>query len=252
MNSDKLLSQCDFHVHTHVSECARREMGLPAILDVCAQRGIKYLGITDHVNPSTGSDFLDATRRELEELDAPMNVYLGCEADIMTVGKHMVTDHVKSALDFIAVSANHFQLPWVSQPQDASPLAVAQHHLDMFAYACSLEFVDVIDHPMCEVSGKYDPMSLDLLSDDEVMMPLAQAKRNRIAMEISPRALSPEDKRFRLRFYALCKQAGLKFAFGSDAHSLQEAGQTWVLADLAKKIGISSGDVWLPDGRECK
>ena len=252
MSSNNLFSQCDFHIHTHLSECARREMRLPAILDVCARRGIKYLGITDHVSLSTDPDLLDAASRELAELDKPMNVYLGCEADILAVGKHVVTDQMKSTLDFIAVAANHFHVTCVSQPQDSTPWAFAQHCLDMFAYACSLEFVDVIVHPMCEVSGECDPASFDLLSDDDMMMPLAQAKRNRIAMEISPRALSPGDKRFRLRFYRLCKRVGLKFAFGSDAHSLQQAGQTRILADLADKIGITDGDVWLPDGGKCK
>ena len=247
MATDKLFQQCDFHIHTCLSECARPNMRLPDILTVCAQRGIDYLGITDHVFPSTNPDILKTAGDELAALDKPMNVFLGCEADVVEVGEHTVTDEMRSTLDFIMVAANHYQLPWISQPPDMSASSVAGHILDMFTYACSLSFADVIAHPMCEVSGKYDPTCLNLLSDDELTHALKVAKRNNVAMEISPRALLPEDRRFRLRFYSLCKKAGLKFAFGTDAHSLNHAGQTWVLKGLVNELGIVDGDVWLPN-----
>ena len=223
-------------------------MRLADILNVCAQRGIRYVGITDHVFPSTNTDILKTTRDELAALDAPMQVFVGCEADVVEVGKHTVTDEMRSTLDFIMVAANHYQLPWIAQPPDASPLSVAGHMLDMFTYACSLSFADVVAHPMCDVSGKYSPRCLDLLSDDELTHALKMAKANNIAMEISPRALLPEDRLFRLRFYSLCNRVGLKFAFGTDAHSLNAVGQTRVLKGLVNELRITDDDVWLPGG----
>ena len=72
------------------------------------------------------------------------------------------------------------------------------------------------------------------------------AKKNDIAMEISPRALARDQMYFRLKFYSLCKEAGLKFSFGSDAHSLDNVGQTWVVGELVKELGITDEDIWLP------
>lgn len=246
MSLSSLFRQCDFHVHTHLSPCAQGEMRLPSIIEVCARRGIRYLGITDHIFAFTDPRILVEARGELARLKKPMDVFLGCEADVVGVGRHMVTEEMRSTLDFIAVSANHFHLDSVEQPEDRSLRGVGQHFLRMFRYACSLEFADVVVHPMIAMPGTYDSTSLELLTDDELMDALVIARDNQIAMEISPRALMPDQMHFRLRFYSLCKRAGLKFSFGSDAHRLETAGRTDVLEPIVRELGLTDADIWLP------
>jgi histidinol phosphatase-like PHP family hydrolase len=248
MSKNELFSRCDFHIHTHLSECALDQMRAPAILDACKRRGITRLGITDHINPSTDASILDVDREELDALDTSVETYLGCEAEILSVGKHTVNDGMKQSLDYVAIAANHFQGPWVEQPPDNTAFGIACHHLDMFAYACSLDFVDMIVHPMCDVAGVHDTTGFEALTEADLTPPLVEARKNGIAVEISPRALVTEGMPFRLRFYSLCRRLGLKFAFGSDAHALRNVGQTQVLADLVSRIGITDSDVWLPDG----
>ena len=70
----------------------------------------------------------------------------------------------------------------------------------MFKYACSLEFADVIVHPMTVLIPSYDPTCLDLLKDDDLMEAIELARLNHIAMEISPRALIRDQMHFRMRF----------------------------------------------------
>jgi histidinol phosphatase-like PHP family hydrolase len=224
-------------------------MRLGAIIDVCARRGIKRLGITDHISASTDPGILDTARREIASLKRTIDVYLGCEADILAVGRHVVTDEMRSSLDFISVAANHFHtVDSVAQPADESLRTVGRHFVDMFDYACSLDFVDTIVHPMVVMAGTFDPTCLDLLKDEEIIPALQKARDNGIAMEISPRALARDQILFRLRFYSLCRQAGLKFSIGSDAHSLEMVGQVRILAPIIKELGITDEDIWLPNG----
>ncbi len=246
METDNLFEHCDLHVHTYLSPCARSEMRLPSIVEVCAERGIRRLGITDHIFASTDPGILTRVKEELGSIETPVDVFVGCEADVLAVGRHTVTGEMKSTLDFIAVAANHFHSDTVAQPENDSLEAVGRHFVAMLAYACSLDFADVIAHPMVVFPGTFDSTCLELLTDDQLMEPIELAKENRIAMEISPRALAPDQLFFRARFYGLCKSAGLKFSIGSDAHSLANVGRTRVLGSLIRGLGITDDDIWLP------
>lgn len=247
-----LCYQVDLHVHTHYSVCARPEMQLQRIVDTAARRGIRFLGVTDHVDAYVGEEVLEKTRSELGRLGAQeldINIFVGCEADILDVGKHVVTDSMKENLDYIMVSANHFHDPAVAQPGSNSPRDVGRHFLEMFRYACSLEFVDVIAHPLVVFPGTFSPECLSTLGDEDILEALRLARDNGIAVEISPRGLEPDQFDFRVRFLSLCKEAGLKFSIGSDAHSLARIGQGWQLALLLDRVGITDEDIWLPSVR---
>jgi len=245
-----LYEKCDFHVHTRFSPCASPDMRVSSILETCAGRGIKYLGITDHVAAETDTRFLAEARRELASIDGPVRVFLGCEADVLGVGRHVVTEEMRETLDFVCVSANHFHTRSVAQPENGSPETLGRHFLDMFAYACSLGFADFIAHPLMVFPGTFDPRFLDLIEDDDVVPALKSAKRNNIAMEISPRALDREQLYFRMRFLFQCKEMGLKFAVGSDAHRLELVGQTRLIAPIVRELQLEDEDIWLPRGAD--
>jgi histidinol phosphatase-like PHP family hydrolase len=244
-----VIERYDLHVHTRLSPCAHPEMRIKAILQQCACRGVRHLGITDHIGASTDPAILLEVRSELEALDAPMCVFVGCEADILAVGKHMVTDVVRSRVDFVAVAANHFHVPTVQQPKDSSPESLRMLYLDMFRYACTLDFADVIVHPMTVLLGRYDPALLDPISDDDLTGAIETARDNAIAMEISPRALLPGQMEFRLRFLKLCKRIGVKFSIGTDSHRLEQVGRGDLMQGLVDELGIVESDIWAPGDR---
>ena len=76
------------------------------------------------------------------------------------------------------------------------------------------------------------------------------AHENGIAMEISRRIYHmPEQFIFAARFYALCKEIGLKFTIGSDAHQLEDIGNVLVLRPFIKEMGLSGADFWMPERR---
>ena len=105
-------------------------MRVPAIIAACEQRGVRFLGITDHIAASTDPAILREARSEIEGYAGPVKVFLGCEADMLGVGRHVVTDEIRSAVDFIAVAANHFHVATVEQPPGQSLEAVGRHYLE--------------------------------------------------------------------------------------------------------------------------
>ncbi|MDI6829453.1 MAG: hypothetical protein QME62_13315, partial [Armatimonadota bacterium] len=62
--------------------------------------------------------------------------------------------------------------------------------------------------------------------------------------EISRRALGQLD--FSLKFYELCKDMGLKFTIGSDAHSLDYVGNLNEIQPIVEHLELVDEDIWLP------
>ncbi len=242
-----LYTQCDLHVHTRYSACAQVDMRVPEIVAMCEELGIRYLGISDHIYAGVDARFLGYTRQDVNALKTDVRVYVGCEVDILDIGVHTATQEMVAALDYVMVAANHFHDRTVAQPPDESPESVARHFLGMFRYACTLGFADIIAHPLVVYPGTFDPRCLGLLKDDELMEAIRQARENDIAMEISPRALAREQIEFRLRFYRLCKKAGVRFSIGSDAHRLSNVGNVRVLEPVIRELGLTDEDIWLPN-----
>lgn len=228
----------DLHIHTNKSACARAEMNIPDIIRTAKSRGCSCIGLTDHIYYPSDVEKLRLSRNEINLIDSTVKVLLGCEFDILDIGRHTLTDEMMPYLDFVMAAANHLHSSSVAQPEDMSLRGIGLHYLKLFKYACTLDFVDVVAHPMFVYPGTFDPASLDLLKDDEIMQAIELAKENNIAMEISPRALAPNQLEFRIRFYTLCKNAGLKFSLGTDSHRLKTVGKIDVLEPLIEKLEI--------------
>lgn len=243
-----LFARSDIHVHTRLSPCGQDEMTPGAIIRAAAEQGIEYLGISDHIHPFTDHSILDSVREECRAAPDSIRVFVGCEADIMAVGETVLDTALAAKADFVMVAANHFQDPSVSRPAAGGMRAVARHFLDMFTYAASLELADVIAHPFFVMPDTYDPLAPAAITEDELRPAVELAAKNHIAVEISRRALTPEQKPFLINFYRVCKQAGLMFAIGSDAHRLADVGRTYLVEQLIVELGLKDEDIWLPRG----
>ena len=246
MNNAPIFLKCDFHIHTYMSECAKREMLPNLILEKADIFEIEYIGITDHYKSFSNPKMIKAMKQELSKFECSQKVYVGCEADILGVGRHYISNELISELDYVAVSANHFHCASVDKPKNSKYQTIAQHHLDMFKYACSLKFVDIIVHPFFVFSNTFDPTFLEYIDKDDLIDALKTAKENDIAMEISPRSLDPEQLYFKMEFYRLCKEVGLKFSIGSDAHRLETIGKTRNLQKMISDLDITEQEIWLP------
>ncbi|MBI2844584.1 MAG: PHP domain-containing protein [Armatimonadetes bacterium] len=247
--SNRLFGRCDVHVHTRLSPCGLEEMTPEAVLQAAADHGIEYLGISDHMHPFTDISILDRNRREFGSSFGTMDIYIGCEGEVLSVGRTSISEEVIEKCDYIILAANHFTESYISQPLGSGREEVARHFLDMLMYAVSLEFVDVIAHPLFVMPDTYDPLSPALLTTNDLKPVVDLAAKNRIAIEISRRALAPEQRPCMLGFYRLCRDAGLKFSIGSDAHRLNDVGRIYLVGPLITELGLTDDDIWLPPGK---
>ncbi|NJO69999.1 MAG: glycosyl hydrolase, partial [Bacteroidetes bacterium] len=69
---------------------------------------------------------------------------------------------------------------------------------------------------------------------------ITAAKARNIAIEINDMSHTPHDK-----FIFMCKEAGLKFTFGSDSRN-QNVGRLDYSKAIAKKCGLKADDFYVP------
>ena len=221
-----------------------------SILRKAKERGLQCVGLTDHVFGFTDPYVVDYARAECPESGNGIQVFFGCEADVLEIGKTTVTEHMLETLDFVMVSASHFHndyMNMVAPPASDDPEAVGRHYLEMFRFAASLDCVDVIAHPFYVMPGTFDPRSIYTLSEKDLRSAAEIAAANGVAVEISRRAVTPDHIEFMRVFYRLCKRSGVKLSVGSDAHNLETVGRTDQLGSLIQELALEEQDFWLPN-----
>lgn len=249
MTQNDLYLQCDFHVHTRHSPCALPEMLPGSIISRAMERGVRYLGLIDHIFAFTDPSILDSTREECRASDGGPELFFGCEADVLSVGRTTVTQEMIDTLDYIMVAANHFTTDiskMVDMPDSDDPVAIGRHFLKMFNYAATLDYADVIVHPFFVMQGPFDPSVIYTLKEEDLIPGIEAAAANNIAIEISRRSITPDHIEFLTPFYRLCKQAGIKFSIGTDSHRLEDVGRTDLLTPLIQELGLRDDDFWIP------
>lgn len=247
-----MIFDTDLHVHTHLSPCGQDEMVPAEILRTAAERGIAKLAITDHLYAFTDLSAFDEIRSEFEEvktrLDSSVEVYFGCEAEIMAPGQTAGSPELTERMDFVMAGATHFHNKGITDfPEGMDDRETALYILRTFEYAAGLAWIDVIAHPFFVVPRVCSGEVVGLLTNSELIPALELARDNNVALEISRRIFhTPEQLQFSKRFYSLCKEVGLKLTMGSDAHRLEDVGNVRLLKPFIDDLGFSDGDVWRP------
>jgi histidinol phosphatase-like PHP family hydrolase len=245
----------DIHVHTLRSPCGKEEMIPADILRVALDMGLDKIAITDHFYPVTDAFEIEETRQAFEEAQLltgnPIEIFFGCEAEIMGPGRTAGSTELAESLDFVMAGASHFQNKGITDfPEGSDDIEKALYFLRNFEYAVSLPWVDVIAHPFFVHPNALTPGAVEILENKHLRPSLEIAKENGVAMEMSRRIFhTPEQLIFSARFYALCKEIGLKFTIGSDAHELKDIGNIRVLRPFIKEMGLTDADFWMPEHR---
>lgn len=237
----------DLHIHTYHSPCGSEEMTPADIVRVAASRGMRRIAITDHLYTFTDHRIFDSIRAEVAKIesDGLPEVYYGCEVEVMAPGKVAGDASLTEQLDFIMAGTTHFQNVGITElPPVNDERIIGLYYLQMFEYAVSLPWINVIAHPFYVVPKVCSVRVLDYIPMDRLVRALETARANSIAMEISRRALGQID--FSMSFYRLCKDMGLKFTVGSDAHSLSMVGNLEDVEPIISRLGLCEEDFWLP------
>jgi len=260
----------DLHVHTYLSDCCSdKAHQTPAnILRRAQELGLNTIGFADHVwvNPklppsewyrNQGAGQIVKLRHDLETIEYPGRVMVGCEAETIAPGKFGITRAFADSLDYVLLACSHLHMAgFVEQPASRTPRAVADQLIRLFRSAVQSGLADIMPHPFLPL-GYLDlyEAAIAAISDEEFLDVFLLANEYGVAIEITTAFLPPSKRGFEneagwnidtpMRMLTLASQAGCKFTFGSDAHQLDDMKLLPQLQLFVDALGLTPQDLWL-------
>jgi histidinol phosphatase-like PHP family hydrolase len=241
----------DFHVHTRLSPCGKREATAEAMIRRAQQKGLAAIGFADHYTPRPvpGCAFYARQRiRIVEDLRAEIariedvdgvDVLVGVEADYTLAGQDCVDAETLRQADHVICAASHFHLHTAPRPAKDTPRAKVELMLRMAKEALGMPGISVWAHPFdCSRMRPLVPI-LALAREDELAELIALANERGIAVEINGGPVRLEDYcQATAPFYALAHEMGTRFTITADAHHPDDFERLDLALAWARELGL--------------
>jgi DNA polymerase (family 10) len=205
LKKEELLG--DFHVHTSWSDGVNK---IEDVVSAAATKGYEYVAITDHsqslrIANGLSSDSLkkqiEAVRKADELRDGEIRVLAGSEVDIKADGSLDFPSSLLKDLDIVVGSVHsRFKMEKADMTKRVTT-------------ALESGRIDILGHPTGRLIGQRPPYELDL------GLVFSSAKSSGVCLELNsfPDRLDLSDVNCRL-----AKDAGVKVAIATDAHSVDQ------------------------------
>ena len=256
----------DFHVHTHLSVCAKDSATVEHYAEVSKKLGFKKIGFADHFWDETCGEpwnrFYErqglAHVLELKDELAGVNfgdtkVYFGCETEYDPRRQSAaITPAVAEQFDFVIVptSHTHMMMPKeLYEPHEKHKQFMIDAYNQMLDCEVS-KYLLAMAHPFEAVCCPYDNILLmEMMSDDEYRRVFDRTAEKGIAVEINTsgigryKAEEIADSQY-VRMFGLAKECGCKFTFGSDSHTSSGHDRYAEICDaLVKALSLTENDI---------
>jgi DNA polymerase (family 10) len=217
----------DLHAHTTASDGKNtlREMARAA-----RDRGYAYLAITDHSKSQSIAGGLDEAEIEaqIDEIDALNEEFDGfrllksCEVDILEDGSLDFSDELLKKLDLVVASVHsNFDLS-------------ADRQTERIIRAMDNSLVSIVGHPTGRLIGSRRAYEIDI----ERLVEAARARGCCLELNADPHRLDLSDVNCRM-----ARDAGVKIAISTDAHSTGGLGNMRFGVDQARRGWLEAADV---------
>jgi DNA polymerase (family 10) len=213
----------DLHTHTDLTDGVA---SLETMADAARRRGYEYYAVTDHAPDLIMQRMTDekmlAQREQVRALEAGLVLLHGTELNIGPDGSVDWDADFLAGFDICVASVHsHFELSRTEMTR-------------RFVAACENPHVNVIGHPTTRRMGKRPPVEVDF---GELFRACA---RTGTALEInaSPQRLDLPSDHVRA-----ARDAGVRFAIDSDAHSVSDLGNMPYGAGTAQRGWLTPDDV---------
>jgi DNA polymerase (family 10) len=218
----------DLHMHTTETDGSNsiREMA-----EAAADRGLKYIAITDHSKNLAMTNGMDDERalahiKRIREVDAEMKgrirVLAGVEVDILAEGELDLADETLAEMDIVVAS--------VHSRFDQS----IEQMTDRILRAIENPYVRILGHPTGRKVLKRDPYALHI---DTI---LKRAAELGVAVEHNANPARSDLTDLHLR---QAKQHGCKIVVNTDAHSIAELDQIRYGITQLRRAWLTAADV---------
>lgn len=252
----------DIHIHSFLSACCPdKDNQVPEkIIKKAEQIGLETIGFADHcwANPALrpSSWYEPQNERQiirlknaLASIETDLRVMVGIEAETVAPGQFGVTPEFAESLDYVLLSCSHFHMKdFVQGPTDNQPKTVAEYLVTFFKSAINSGIPTSIAHPFLPFGFTeiFDD-TIKSISDSTFTELFSQAKENGIGIEITlsyfPHGSGNWSLETPLRFLSLAKDAGCKFTFGSDAHTLDRLDRISELSYFTENLDLSQENI---------
>jgi histidinol phosphatase-like PHP family hydrolase len=210
----------DMHVHTSYSD---GRDSVRDVIEAAESRGLDILAITDH-GPGHGSGVTERQVLEIRKVvemlqpSCRVKVLVGIEAEILPTGEVLLAD--REGIDLVLASCHaspseEAYYRAVLKAMEDPRVDVLAHH----AWSAGLQFGPIREH---------EDRLVELLHD------------NGKAIEINSKHCLPS-----WDFLAKCRDAGVKYTIGSDAHRAADVGSVAWANNTARHI-FKNGGLFAP------
>lgn len=213
----------DLHTHTNLTDGVA---SLAEMIAAAERKGYEYYAVTDHAPNLVMQRMTDekmlAQREQLTKFDSSVVLLHGSELNIAPDGSVDWGEDFLAGFDMCVASVHsHF---------DQDRRAMTRR----FVTACENPYVNVIGHPLTRKIGRRPPVDVDL---GELFK---ACERTGTALEVnaSPARLDLPGDHIRQ-----ARDAGVKFAIDTDAHSIGDLGNLKYGVGTAQRGWLTSDDV---------
>jgi len=217
----------DLHVH---SDWTDGTASIEAMAEAAQAQGYQYIALTDHSRRIAMAHGLDPARlnkqsREIDRINARLRgltILKGIEVDILKDGSLDLPDSSLAKLDIVVAAVHSF----FDLPREAQT--------DRVIKAMGNTHVSIIAHPTGRLIGQREPYEIDM----ERIIAAAHAMGCHLEINAQPERLDLND----LHTHA-AKQAGVKLAISTDAHSTNSFQYIRFGVDQARRGWLTADDV---------
>jgi DNA polymerase (family 10) len=217
----------DLHVHSNWTDGTT---SVQSMAEGARALGYEYIALTDHSRRVAMAHGLDPARvsrqiKEIERLNERLDgiiVFKGIEVDILKDGSLDLPDATLSKLDLVVASVHsYFDLP--REPQT-----------DRVIRAMRNRHVSIVGHPTGRLIGEREPFDIDM----ERIIAAARELGCHLEINAEPDRLDLND----IHAHA-AKDAGVKLAISTDAHSVNALRYMRFGIDQARRASLTADDV---------
>ncbi|HSG81404.1 MAG TPA: DNA polymerase/3'-5' exonuclease PolX [Gemmatimonadota bacterium] len=216
----------DLQMHTEYSDGRNT---VEEMVKACADRGYKYMAITDH-GPALAMAGLkpDDFRKQYKEIEAvqqkydAIHVLKSAEVDIMDDGSLDLPDDLLEEMDVVVISVHHkFNM---SREEMTRRITRAMQHPS----------VNILAHPTGRLINRREPYPVDV----EELVKVASDHGVMLELNAQPDRLDLRD--FHLQ---MAREAGVKIVISTDAHRTHELDFISYGVDQARRGWLEAADV---------
>lgn len=229
----------DLHIHTSLSLCADKSATYENHVKNAKKIGLKKIGFSNHfwddaVKPvingwyeKQNREHVFALKNEIKMEDG-LDILFGCETEYDPYNHGVgISEECAEMFDFIIVpnSHTHITMPKsLYEPYEKHKEFMMNAYMDIINSPVS-RYITSMAHPFEAVCCPYDnEILINMISDDEFRRMYDKTAEKGIAVEINVASMYSKTKEqianaAVIRHFAIAKECGCLFTFGSDTHN---------------------------------